>query len=178
MSSSSTGTTHLEISLVAHFRRVYVHLHLSACRAELDYLLTTFTSLLDLSSTRLQLALRPGSLPLQERAKARADVEAMASLGCASKAMKRCERILQAGYACGDMGWLLKRVGRTKEGEQWCEFDRLLEVLAWEVKGREDAKAALVAAEEKRRARARSRSSMRSDGPDPCIHRHQVIEID
>ena len=110
---------------------------------------------------------------MRERTKAHADIEAIANISRASRAMKVCERIYQAGSACGDMGWLLKRAGRQREGEQWCEFDRLLEGLAWEVKSEEDAKAALVAAEEKRRARARSRVQVQAQ-----VHRREVVEID
>ncbi|GAB7329331.1 hypothetical protein MBLNU13_g01127t1 [Cladosporium sp. NU13] len=88
MSSSSTGTTHLERTLTAHFRRVYIHLHLSARRSELDYLLSHFTTLLDLSDSRLQLALFPASLPLEDRANAHADIEVMENIRRVSKGMK------------------------------------------------------------------------------------------
>ena len=142
MPSSSNGTTHVEKTLVAHFRKVYVHLRLSARRDELDYLIDHFIGILDLSDTRLQYALYPASLPLQERAKAHADIAMMNILGRASKALKLFDRIYEAGNACGNMGWLLKQAGRQKEGEQWCEFDRLLEMIAWQVSDEEKAKAA------------------------------------
>lgn len=155
MSSSSTGTTHLERTLTAHFRRVYLHLHLSSRHAELDYLLSKFTTLLDLSSARLQLALYPASLPFQERANARADIEAMADIRRVSLSMKASDRIYEAGSACGDMGWCLIRAGRKAEGGMWCGFDGELGEIAWRVEQDERVWAAQVAAEEERRKRPR-----------------------
>lgn len=173
MSSSSAGTTHLECTLIAHFRRVYVHLHLSARRDELDYLLDKFVPLLDLSDERLQLALYPASLPLEERANAHADIEAMANIRRASKGKKSSDRISEAGSACGDMGWLLMGVGRKGEGEEWCEFERLLGGIAWREEEDERARAAWMAAEEERRARGRVRVQVHARA-----HRREVVEID
>jgi hypothetical protein len=62
MPSSSTTSTHLEKSLITHFRRIFIHLSLSARWEELDYLLDTFASTLDLSDHSLQLAFYPSSL--------------------------------------------------------------------------------------------------------------------
>jgi hypothetical protein len=176
MSSSSTGTTHLERSLIAHFRRVYVHLHLSARRAELDYLLDRLTTLLDLSDARLQLALYPASLPWgEERAKAHADIEVMDNIRRVSKGLKTSDRIYEAGSACGDMGWVLIRVGRKVEGELWCGFEGELGEIAWRVEEEERARAAWVAAEEEKRARARARLGVQVQVQ---AHRREVVEID
>lgn len=173
MSSSSNGNTHVERTLVAHFRRVYVHLQLSTCREELNILKEHFIETLDLPETRLQFALYPHALTLHERAKAQADVEVMMDLRRVSKAMKQCDRICEAGSACGDMGWLLKQVGRENEGKQWCEFNRLLLKLAWKVSKEERARAALMAAEKERRARARFGVQAHAHA-----HRREVVEID
>ena len=93
MASSSAGATHLERTLTAHFRKIYIHLHLSARRSELDYLLSHFIPLLDLSDERLQQALFPASLPLEERANSHADVEVMEDIRRVSKGKKVSERI-------------------------------------------------------------------------------------
>ena len=155
MSSSTTGTTHLERALTAHFRKVYIHLHLSARFTELDFLLSKFTALLDLSDVRLQLALYPASLPPQERAKVQTDIEAMDNIRRVSKGMKGSERIYEAGSACADMGWCLIGAGRKREGEVWCGFDGELGDIAWRVEQDERVWAAQVAAEEERRKRDR-----------------------
>ena len=157
MASSSTGATHLERTLTAHFRRVYIHLHLSARRSELDYLLPHFIPLLDLSDERLQQALFPTSLPLEERANSHADVEVMADTRRVSKGMKVSERIYEAGRACGDVGWVLVGVGRKGEGEEWCEFERALGGIAWRVE------------EEEKRARVQMHAR---------ANRREVVEID
>jgi hypothetical protein len=175
MSSSSTGTTHLERTLIAHFRRVYVHLHLSARRAELDYLLDKLTTLLDLSDARLQLALYPASLPFEERAKARADIEVMDNIGRVSKGLKISDRIYEAGSACGDMGWVLIGVGRKREGEMWCGFEGDLNEIGWRVEEEERARAAWVAAEEEKRARARLGVQVQAQLQ---ARRREVVEID
>lgn len=171
MASSSTGTTHLERTLIAHFRRVYVHLHLSARRDELDYLLDKVIALLDLSDARLQLAFYPSSLLLRERAAAHADIEVMANIRRVSRAMKVCDRIYEAGNACGDMGWALMRVGRKEEGERWCEFDGQLNGIAWQVEQEERARAAWRAAEDEREKSARVQTFVH-------VYGREVVEID
>lgn len=164
MSSSSTGTTHLERTLVAHFRRVYVHMYLSARRPELYSLIHRFTSLLDLSYERLQPILFPAPLPLEDRANACAEIEAMANIRRVSKGMKASARIYEAGSACGDMGWALMGVGRKGEGEVWCEVERLLGEIGWQVEEEEKAKAAWMAAEEEKRARRRVQVLVQAHG--------------
>jgi hypothetical protein len=62
MPSSSSNKTHLETSLIASFRPIFMHLSLSSRWEELDYLLDTFSQTLDLSDHSLQLAFNPFSL--------------------------------------------------------------------------------------------------------------------
>jgi hypothetical protein len=170
MPSSSTGTTCVEQALAAHFRRVFVHLSLSSQHTELEYLIDQFADTFDLTDTQLQRALYPNSLPSQEREKARDKIEALEHLRCESRALKWCNRIIEASNACGDMGWMLKQVGRTKEGEQWCEYDRLLTILACE----------LVEAKKRELAKeADERDGKRVWVCDESGERvHEVIEID
>jgi hypothetical protein len=174
MPSSSSNTTHLEKSLATHFRRIFIHLSMSSRWEELDYLLDTFASTLDLSDHSLQLAFYPLSLPWHERTTVavRAEIEALDQMRGRSNAMKSSERICKAGTKCADIGWVLKGVGREKEGEMWCGFERVLEKLAWEVE--EDEKRAqqailmLPTAEEERRVRARRAQ----------VEGMEVVEID
>jgi hypothetical protein len=135
MPSSSTNQTHLERSLITAFRPIFMHLSLSARWEELDYLLDTFSQTLDLSDHSLQLAFYPSSLPWQERSTpvVRAEIEALDRVRGRSAAMKGSERICEAGTKCADIGWLLRGVGREKEGEMWCGFERVLGRLAWDV---------------------------------------------
>jgi hypothetical protein len=171
MPSSSSNTTHLEKSLVTHFRRIFVHLSMSSRWEELDYLLDTFASTLDLSDHSLQVAFYPSSLPWQERTTSavRAEIELLEELRRRSGAMKGSERVCQAGNKCADIGWVLKGFGREREGEMWCGFERVLERLAGEVE--EDEKRAqqpiftLPMAEDERRARTQ-------------VQRMEVVEID
>ena len=144
-----------------------MHLHLSTRRDELDYLLNKVTLLLDLSDSRLQQAFYPSSLHLQDLA----DIKAMATLRRVSRSMPVCNRIYEAGNACGDMGWALIGVGRKEEGERWCEFDGQLNEIAWQVEQEERAKAARIAAEEEREKRARVQTFVHMYG-------REVVEID
>jgi hypothetical protein len=173
MPSSSTTSTHLEKSLITHFRRIFIHLSLSARWEELDYLLDTFASTLDLSDHSLQLAFYPSSLPRQERntAAVRAEIEVLEDLSRRSRALKASERVDEAGTKCADIGWGLKGVGREREGEMWCGFERVLERLAWEVEGEEEKRVMepvlMLAAEEDEERMARARRAQ-----------VEVVEID
>jgi hypothetical protein len=135
MPSSSSNKTHLETSLIASFRPIFMHLSLSSRWEELDYLLDTFSQTLDLSDHSLQLAFNPSSLSWQERSTpaVRAEIEALDRVRARSAAMKGSERIFEAGTKCADIGWVLRGVGRDGEGSMWCGFERVLGRLAGDV---------------------------------------------
>ena len=88
----------------------------------------------------------------------------MANIRRVSKGMKASARIYEAGSACGDMGWALMGVGRKGEGEVWCEVERLLGEIGWQVEEEEKAKAAWMAAEEEKRARRRVQVLVQAHG--------------
>ena len=83
--------------------------------------------------------------------------------------MKVCERIYEAGAACGDMGWNLVGCGRKREGNRWCDFGRLLADIAWEVEEEDRVRAE----EEKKRAGTRAQRY-----PGAEANRWEVVEIE
>lgn len=175
MPSSSSGNTHAEKALTSHFRKVYVNLNLSGRADEREFLIDRFVEMLELSDLDLQHALYPSTLPLLKRARAQSDIETLERLARESRAMKLCDRICEAGTACSDIGLFLQQVGRTKEGEKWCEYDSALTKVAWQVYENEKAKAAAIAAEEERRMAQRASMQSRLG-----LHRQrrEVIELD
>jgi hypothetical protein len=106
MPSSSSNKTHLETSLIASFRPIFMHLSLSSRWEELDYLLDTFSQTLDLSDHSLQLAFNPSSLSWQVRSTSavRAEIEALDRVRARSAAMKGSERILRPGRSVRILG--------------------------------------------------------------------------
>lgn len=176
MPSSSNGSTHAETALITHFRRVFVHLGLSDRKDEREFLIDRLVETLELSDTDLQHELYPSTLPLSKRARAQCAVDNLEKLSRESRAMKLCDRICDAGTACGDIGWFLKQVGRTKEGEQWCEYDSHLNWMACKVFEEEKAREAAIAAEEGRRAAQREQMQLRVRRAQ--VQRSEVIELD
>jgi len=95
----------------------------------------------------------------------------MANLRRVSKSLAVCDRIYEAGNACGDIGWVLIRAGRREEGERWCVYDGELKEIAWRVEQEERKRVAWVAAEEEREKRARVNAFFHTLG-------REVVEID